>query len=155
MVQHNLFHCVVSYGLIPWEQLPRVLDMLTLQKQAVRTITASDHHTTFHQTWNVHCVCNFIFLCLVHVRSNINTMMTRVNVHTYNTRQRGHLDTPVGSPGLRLDTSEARSSFSINSPPQSSTQILGPLRKKWPLLSSQGPKIKLLQEFEENNLSVF
>ena len=107
MAYHALFHCHVTYGLLLWGQSPRAIDILLLQKRAVRIMTGSQYRATCKQLFSQLGIFtifgNYIFLCLMHVKENLHLFQTRGDFHPYNTRQCGHLDVPR----VRLARSQA------------------------------------------------
>ncbi|XP_039290893.1 uncharacterized protein LOC120352766 [Nilaparvata lugens] len=98
MIYHALFHCHISYGLLMWGHSARVVEVLKLQKRAARIITASEHRAhckpLFVRLGIMTVVSHFLLLCLLHVKKNQHGLLTRNDVHHYNTRHRELLDIP-------------------------------------------------------------
>ncbi|XP_054260662.1 uncharacterized protein LOC128985296 [Macrosteles quadrilineatus] len=98
MVYFALFHCHVTYGLLLWGHSPGTVEILTMQKRALRIITFSDgraHGRPLFKRLGIPTVFgHYILLCLLHVWDKHRDLTSRAMVHSYNTRQRNMLDVP-------------------------------------------------------------
>lgn len=101
------FHSIILYGISVWGNSPHIVNVLKLQKKAIRILTKS--------SFNAHCrplfiaegiltVVNvFIFICLCKVKVKLNVLKPRSDGHNHDTRHKWQLDLPFCRLSLSQD----------------------------------------------------
>lgn len=92
----GLFQSHILYGLLAWGHSPHVVEILLLQKRAVRSIAGADllaHCKPLFVELKIPTIINlYIFQILLHAKSNLNLFPTRQEIHNYCTRGRNKID---------------------------------------------------------------
>lgn len=98
MTYHSLFYSHLNYGIILWGNSSGAKRVFTLQKRAVRAILGLNKFTSckkyFIDLAILTVPCIFILHCLLHAKDNLTNCVTRDCIHSYNTRQKSHIDMP-------------------------------------------------------------
>lgn len=92
----GLFQSHILYGLLVWGHSSHVVDILVLQKKAVRNIAGAnplEHCKPLFIQFQIPTVVNlYIFQVLLYTKSNLDLYPTRQDIHHYNTRGRNKID---------------------------------------------------------------
>lgn len=90
-VYYALFQSTLSYGILLWGNSSKILDVLLLQKKAVRIITSSNirEHCKplFIQTKIMTVINLYIYMLLQSVKIKENKLLCNRDIHNYGTRQ--------------------------------------------------------------------
>jgi len=116
------FHSVLVYGISLWGHSHNVVNILKLQKKAIRVITRS--------CFNAHCrplfvaegiltVVNvFVFVSLCVVKENLHVFRLKKEVHNHNTRHNWQIVEPCNRLSLTQNASDSISVKMFNRLPQ-------------------------------------
>ena len=97
-VYFALFHSHLSYGLLIWGHSPHCLDILLLQKRALRLMTASDHREhcrpIFARLGILTVYSHYVLLSLLYVKNNLTAFSTRREMHNLSIRGASSINVP-------------------------------------------------------------
>ncbi|PNF22171.1 hypothetical protein B7P43_G05759 [Cryptotermes secundus] len=89
------FHSLLSYGILFWGNSPNAKLIFKLQKRAIRAMMQIQKTTSCKQYFNYLNIlplpCLYIYETLVYTKSNLKTLATNSEIHSYNTRGKDDL----------------------------------------------------------------
>lgn len=129
-----LFHSVLCYGILFWGNASGINRVLLLQKQVLRIFTFSnylDHcKPLFVQEQILTVINQYIFECLIHTKSNFNSLVLNNHVHTHNTRTKNLIHMKPNRLKVTLSSFEAMGVKLFNKMPlQAQTVSLSSFKK--------------------------
>ena len=111
LVYHAVFQAAASYSIILWGHTSHAQRVFVLQKKAVRILANADrldHCKPLFKSLGILTVFSlYIYKCLIYVRKNINTFVSRRDIHDYHTRNTHMLQIPLH----RLQSSQSSPTF--------------------------------------------